>query len=236
MAMEIMTVGLGPPQSVVHSGSAPYSAARNSSAPQNPRPDSGAGNAEAVFAGRAGFASLSASNDDAGRAAQSVRAAGRSLEKVAQAVHELKDSVVTVIKNYPPFPQGDQKRAEFLNSINGLRQQLAAMTVPPAGDSLEPVIYPREYDLPFLNPDNASEEELQAFSRTLDEMEAKVMEGFADLKALVDKLPKKINADLTLPLNGDDEAGQVSHETGGKIGLQRVSLLGDSSVLTSLGG
>jgi hypothetical protein len=179
------------------------------------------------------YAKLAKADDQQSEIAKSVREADKALGKVEDAVQTLKKDVLHVIKNFPPFPPNDE-RVQYLMSINGLRKELQAMNVPAVQDGKEPVFYPRESKLPELDPKSASEKELRDYADVLKQMEEKIKQGRDGLKSTFEALPKKINQDLVIPLNGEAQAGEVSRQASG--GLQRtgLSVLGEPNALAEL--
>jgi len=127
-----------------------------------------------------GFSALATAKDEATRAAQSIREVNQALGQVEVQMERLAQRV-QVVKNYPPFPPGNEQRLEYINSINGLRKQLEAMSVPPVQEGVVPVFYPRESDLPVLDPGSASDEDVAMFGARLDQAGAKLEAGFRKL-------------------------------------------------------
>lgn len=179
------------------------------------------------------YAKLAKTDDQVSEYARSVREADKALGKVEEKVQDMKSGVLDIIKNYPPFPKGDE-RADYLMSINGLRKELEAMSVPPLKDGSEPVFYPRESKLPELDPKAASDKELREFADALSWLEEKIRKGHAELKTAFEALPAKINKDLVIPLNGETQAGEVSRAVAARLQEQGLSVLGDEEVLAEL--
>lgn len=179
------------------------------------------------------YAKLARSDDQVSEIAKSVREADKALGKVENAVQDLKKETLHVIKNFPPFPPNDE-RVQYLMSINGFRKELQAMDVPAVAEGEEPVFYPRESKLPELDPKSASEKDLRDYADTLKLLEADIEQAREALKSTYEALPKKINQDLVIPLNGEAQAGEVSRQASGSLQRTGLSVLGDESALTEL--
>jgi hypothetical protein len=179
------------------------------------------------------FAKLAKADDQVSEIAKSVREADKALTKVDDAVKQLHNEVLNVVKNFPPFPQNDE-RAQYLMSINGLRKELQAMVVPAVKDGKEPVFYPREGKLPELDPKTASEQDLRDFADVLKQMEEGIKRGKTALSSAFEALPKKINQDLVIPLEGEAQAGDVSRTTGGALQRFAKPVLAEETALAAL--
>lgn len=127
-----------------------------------------------------GFSVLATAKDEATRAAQSIRDANQALVQADTQLRNMEERV-RMVKNYPPFPPGNEQRMAYINSINGLRRQLEAMTIPPVQSGVEPVFYPRETDLPDLDPSAASDADVARFGAGLGDARAKLDNGFRKL-------------------------------------------------------
>lgn len=125
------------------------------------------------------YAELIAQKDEVLDVAQSARKIGKTLEQAGELIDRM-DQEVRQVKNYPPFPAGNEQRAQFINSLNGLRRQLEALTVPAVKDGMEPVFYPREAKLDNLFA-SASDEEVAMFSAGLGRARENLEAGRAEL-------------------------------------------------------
>lgn len=63
--------------------------------------------------------------------AKGVRETNESLNKAVDLVESMKNSIQTVIKNFPPFPVDSKDRNEMLMEYNSLRKELISLMVPP---------------------------------------------------------------------------------------------------------
>lgn len=151
------------------------------------------------------FSSLATAKDEAVQVAQTFRNVGNALEQISEVLDKL-DHEVQQIKNYPPFPAGNERRQDYINSINGLRRQLEAMSVPPLEQGLEPVFYPKETGLFGLFPATATDEDVAAIGTAARKARAEVVQIWGDLHGkLAEKLP-----DQGLQVAGYDRAGVES--------------------------
>jgi hypothetical protein len=79
----------------------------------------------------AGFGRLAAVNDSANRTAAHIKAEQRRMDQIHSMIESIKRQVLRIIKNYPPYQQGDEKRIEYLKSIIGLRHEIEKFIIPP---------------------------------------------------------------------------------------------------------
>jgi hypothetical protein len=180
------------------------------------------------------FAALALQKDEATQYAQSIRDADRALDAVEAVIKDLGE-VVALVKNYPPFPPGNDQRMQYINGINGLRQQLEAMVVPPVKGESEAVFYPRESALPPLDALSASDEEVLAYGAALKDVQGKVDAGMAALHQQAQSLPEKINADLPLYPVSEEAVGQLIHEVSARLANSSQALVVGQSGLSQLG-
>jgi hypothetical protein len=180
------------------------------------------------------FSMRANAKDQAAQVAQSVRDAGNALGRVDQVLKDLKKEV-QMVKNYPPFPPGNEQRLEYIKGLSGLRKELDALMVPPVKDGSEPVFYPSSKDLPELDPKKASDKDVHHLGQAVDAVRSRLNESFAELQAQVDALPRRINSDLPLPVVGDGEAGNIGADTGHQLTQTSQPLSGRAVVALALG-
>ncbi len=95
----------------------------------------------------------------------------KSIRDVVKGLGQIDDFLIKVVKtvgmmkNYPPFPDGNEDRLHYIQSLNGLRKELEAITVPKVVGSAEPVLYPQEVKLPVLDPGRASDADVHNFGK-----------------------------------------------------------------------
>ncbi len=82
--------------------------------------------------GRSIVEHLGAVNNSLETVAISIRGADLSMEAIGKHV----DQMIEIVKNFPPYPAGDtaEERAKFLQSFNGIRRLIDALTLPPRDD------------------------------------------------------------------------------------------------------
>lgn len=185
----------------------------------------------------AAFAALASVKDEAAHVAVSVRHAGQALERAEATVHIMRDKVQQfLMKNFPPFPPGSEQRQDYLNSISALRRQIESMSIPPLEGKPEPVFYPREWDLPGLDPKTASDEDVRVFGRALDDMAQRINTGYSELEAIVGELPTWLPQELPPPPESDERALDASQAVAVQLPRFGASLLGGSEGLTQFMG
>lgn len=81
------------------------------------------------------FAILWQQKDQALARVQAAAVIARAVEHADRLVQEMQNTIVAMVKNYPPFPPGSEERLSYLRSISALRQQLEALTVPPEAEA-----------------------------------------------------------------------------------------------------
>lgn len=81
------------------------------------------------------FAVLWQAKDQALGRVQDIAAQRRVLARAGEITAGIERQIEALVKNYPPFPPGSEERLSYLRSISSLRQQLDALTLPPATDA-----------------------------------------------------------------------------------------------------
>ena len=74
-------------------------------------------------------ADLSAKEQQNGQAV-AIRHAAETMDAVQAKLGEMRKTLETVVKQYPPYPLDSVQRAQYLNSIPALHKQIEALTVP----------------------------------------------------------------------------------------------------------
>ena len=59
-----------------------------------------------------------------------VRTANNTLNKMNNLIKKTKDNLQEIIKNFPPFPLGNEERVKLLKSIPALKKQINELTIP----------------------------------------------------------------------------------------------------------
>lgn len=70
--------------------------------------------------------------------ADSVRQADVTMESIGRTVDRMKGALEGIVKNFPPFPPGSEKRVALLKTFSGLRNEIEKLTFPP-----EPSLVPQ---------------------------------------------------------------------------------------------
>lgn len=230
MVNDINGIGFVPTRSLGQAGSSPPTEARSITEFQPP-----ARREVEVTSSQRGFIALANAKDEALRVAQSVRQADRGLGQVGELLQGMRQEAETLLKIYPPYPPGSERRVEYLNSINGLRQQLEAMTFPTPEEGESFVFYPRELDLPSLDPITADDGDVADFVTAIGSAQVRVFELGTELKALVEGLPGHAIPDMPIPPKGESEAQTAGRSIADQIRQAARPLLGDSQALIRLG-
>jgi hypothetical protein len=174
------------------------------------------------------YAGLAASKDAVLDVAQSAREIGKTLVKAGELLDRAHQEVKQV-KNYPPFPAGNEQRIQFINSLNGLKRQLEALTVPAVKENLEPVFYPRETGLNELAP-AASDDDVAMFAAGVNGARNSLEAGKAQLNQQMQ------DTVTTLPDTSMDEAGAraMVGTVVGQLNGRSQGMLGNSSYLAKI--
>jgi hypothetical protein len=108
------------------------------------------------------FSAEAEKKDEVTVAAIQGRSAKEGLEKASAVLDEM-GTQLALVKNFPPFPAGNEERAQYLNSLEGLRKELQSLAIPPVSAEYEPVFYPREDVFPPLDVKVPSDAAVLAF-------------------------------------------------------------------------
>jgi hypothetical protein len=131
---------------------------------QNPNADD---SALAVEVGHSSFASILEAKARVAELAKTIRAADQVMGQADALLHQMQHQLL-MVKNYPPFPPGNEDRLNFIKSIEGLRKEFEALSVPPTDDVQKPVFYPKQAALPQLDPMTASNKDIANFAKAVD--------------------------------------------------------------------
>jgi hypothetical protein len=133
------------------------------------------------------FSRLTNNKDQASAQARTVRQTGEVLNQARELVSKLKQQL-GMVKNYPPFPPGNEARVQYLKSIEGLRKELEAVSVPPMQDGQQVVIYPKSDKYAALDAGTASNTDLMALNATLDQTQANIQHAQAGVQGQAQKI------------------------------------------------
>jgi hypothetical protein len=152
---------------------------------------------------------------------------------MADALMKEMQGQVDVVKDYPPYPAGNEARVEYLKSIDGLRQQLQSMTVPPVADTVEPVFYPQEGKFPPLDANYPSDSAVLAFGEAVAGLQAKLDAGRVALQAQAEQLSAGSADKLPRP-PAELQAQGMSVNVAAQLASTSLSLAGSTDVLAQL--
>jgi hypothetical protein len=234
MVNEINVIGVGSAQGLAYASSASQvavkepaeRASRTSQAPtveQDVR----------VQGIKGGFPALASLKDDAVQAARSIRDAGKAIADADNLASQMRQKV-QVVKNYPPFPPGNQDRMNFINSIEGLRKQLEALQVPPVERENGPVFYPKESNLPVLDV-LASDAKVEEFGQAVEAVQRRINAGYAELQSQAARITSRFSVDLPQPPR-EDEVMQAGSATAAQLATVSQPLVSNSAVLAQMDG
>jgi hypothetical protein len=148
------------------------------------------------------FASLDSSKQQANLGAASARAANYALKKIDGLLDKIQ-SQVSFVKNYPPYPAGNEARVQYLKGIEGIRKEIESVTVPPV-NNYQPVYYPQKSRFPELDPKTSTDSQVASVGQFALGEKAKINAGFSDLQGQVDQIARKINSDIPQPQHALD--------------------------------
>lgn len=63
--------------------------------------------------------------------ANSIRIADEAMQKIGIHLDEMKTTLNSILKQYPPFPPGSEERVALLKHFSTLRMQIEALAIPP---------------------------------------------------------------------------------------------------------
>lgn len=170
---------------------------------------------------------------DAATSARNVRAARQALDQADALLGRMAD-LVGGVKNYPPFPPGNEERQRYLNSIDGLRKQLQALVVPPVADRVEPVFYPRESEFPALDANVPSDAAVLAFGEAVAALRDQVKMAREALQAQAAQRAEVGVTGLPRP-PAEAQVPALSAQTAAQLGRTAYPISG-GGMLTQLGG
>lgn len=192
------------------------------------------------------FASIQARGDQQVDLAVRLRTSDKLLEQVDDLLAAIKERLLHIVKQYPPFSQESPQRISYLNSISGLRQQLDALAFPPeqeagslpveASGPVKPVEAPfskmlarGDLAIPELSPETASDAAVQG---ALDEVIALQQRVAATRAAMWEDVVRYVGnavsggeADFQAETQADAVRGYVIAHPGQGIGFNVHAVL-----------
>lgn len=201
--------------------------------PPQAQPALGESNVQ-INTAKGSFPALSDSKEAAAQVAQSVRSADKALDKADALLADMKTQV-GLVKNYPPFPAGNEDRVKYLNSIDGLRQQLQSLVIPPVKDGNAPVFYPQEEKFPPLDPKLPSDAAVLAFGEAVKAVKENLDAGRTALQTQAAQLSAGSGIQLPHPPT-ESQAQELSDKAAVQLAGTKQSLVGSTDVLAQLRG
>lgn len=177
-------------------------------------------------------ANLADRKEDAIRSAQSARDTGKSLDRAEELLDDMA-ALVGAVKNYPPFPAGNEERVQYINSIDGLRKELQSLTFPPVAPEYEPVFYPQEDKFPPLDAQVPSDAAVLAFGDAVKVVRNEVDTAREALEQQLQRTAENASAGLPRP-PAEQQAQEISAAVAGQINGKSLPLVGASDVLAQL--
>lgn len=182
-----------------------------------------------ITAARGSFPILSEIKDGVAHAARTINEVNKALDKADALLQNMKDRV-GMVKDFPPFPPGNEERVRYIKGIDGLRKELEALSVPRVAEAYKPVFYPRESEFPELDAKVPSDSAVMAFGKAVEAIQVKVNAGRVELQAQSDQLSGRIGIDLP-----QSQVQNISVTVAGQLGGTSQSLVGSSDALVQLG-
>ncbi len=161
------------------------------------------------------------------------REANKALDQVDAVLTKIQEAVSSV-KNYPPFPEGNEDRVKYLNSIDGLRKELQAMTIPPISDAFPPVFYPQEAKFPPLDAKFPSDAAVLAFGEAALGLQQQADTAREVLKTQMEKSQAEAIPQLPRPVE-ESAVPAISASVGAQLAGVRLPIAGNSDVLSQIG-
>jgi hypothetical protein len=178
------------------------------------------------------FAVLAERKEASVEAAQSARNAGKSLDRAEDLLGNMA-SLVGTVKNYPPFPAGNEERQQYISSIDGLRKEMQSLVVPPVAPEFEPVFYPQESEFPPIDAQVPSDAAVLAFGEAVQVIRNDVDTARDALEAQLQRSAAHASEGLPRPVE-EGEARELSVAVAGQLYGKAQPLVGASNVFAQL--
>lgn len=95
------------------------------------------------------------------------RSVDATFGQAIELIEGMKEQLTQITKQYPPFASDNNERVQYLNNFSGLRAQIEALTFkgePRPSDKWASLKFPTEqpsWDIPSLNPTQATDQEIR---------------------------------------------------------------------------
>lgn len=188
-----------------------------------------------VGARQGAYAALASAKDDAALVAKQVKDTRNTLQQANSVLGELADST-QMVKNFPPFPPGNDQRLNYLKGINGLRKELDALTYPPQANPNAPIFYPRSSDLPDLEPKTASDQQIVELGQAAIGIQTRVQESLKQLQISAEQTVIQFGSNIpAIPVSVSD-AGQLADDTAVRLSQTNRPITSGGQSVAYLGG
>ena len=177
-------------------------------------------------------ATLTDRKEDSVRAAQSVRDANKGLDRADELLNDMA-TLVGAVKNYPPFPAGNEERVQYINSIDGLRKEMQSLVVPPVTPDYEPVFYPQEAEFPPIDAQVPSDAAVLAFGEAVQVIRNDVNTAREALEQQLQRSAENVSVSLPRPPE-EQQAQEISVAVAGQLNGKSLPIAGASDVLAQL--
>jgi hypothetical protein len=177
-------------------------------------------------------ATLADRKEDAVRTAQAVRDTGKSLDRAEELLDDMA-ALVGAVKNYPPFPAGNEERVQYINSIDGLRKEMQSLTFPPVAPEYEPVFYPQEDKFPPLDAQVPSDAAVLAFGDAVKVIRNDVSTAREALEQQLQRSAEHASRGLPRPPE-ERQAQEISVAVAGQLNGKSLPIVGASDVLAQV--
>jgi hypothetical protein len=177
-------------------------------------------------------ANLTDRKENAIRTAQSARDTGKSLDRAEELLDDMA-ALVGAIKNYPPFPAGNEERVQYINSIDGLRKEMQSLTFPPVAPEYEPVFYPQEDKFPPLDAQVPSDAAVLAFGDAVKVIRNDVSTAREALEQQLQRSAEHASRGLPRPPE-ERQAQEISVAVAGQLNGKSLPIVGASDVLAQV--
>ena len=171
--------------------------------PMSPK-DGSRGSTE-ILKGHLGIDKLETIHSRFNSVARTIRVADENMGKIENYIDRMKAELQRIIKNYPPFPPGNEERVKRLKSVNAFRRLIDQLTIPPPNEEFAAKIMPKHdvvsktnysqkapsernlyqtrseaLDIPKL-PEDANDEKVYALVEKLDAAGEMLRQSWSDL-------------------------------------------------------
>lgn len=78
-----------------------------------------------------GLADIDAMKEKRNVIAKTVRQVDATMENIDENLNRMKDQLIRIVKQYPPYPPDSQDRVNFLKNFGQMRRLIERLTIPP---------------------------------------------------------------------------------------------------------